>query len=49
MLNNNFIDGKDFIRHYQRNGWMDLSELQTICFLHIEFEGTNTLVMGDLG
>ena len=46
-LNNNFIERKDFIRHYQRNGWMDLSKLWVIYSLHIK--GTNTLVMGSLG
>ena len=44
---NNFSDRKHFIRHYQRNGWMDFSELRTIDSLHNE--GTNTLVMGGLG
>ena len=39
--NTNFIERKDFIRHYQRNGWMDLSELQAIYSIHIE--GTDTL------
>ena len=27
MLKNNFTERKHFIRHYQRNGWMDFSEL----------------------
>ena len=47
MLKNNFIDRKNFIRQYQRNGWMDLSELRDIDSLHIE--GTDTLVKGGLG
>ena len=46
-LKNNFTDRKHFIRRYQRNGWMDFSELQAIDSLHNE--GTNTLVMGGLG
>ena len=46
MLKNNFTDRKHFIRCYQRNGWMDFSELQTIDSLYNE--GTNTLVMGSL-
>ena len=46
-LKNNFIDRKNFIRQYQRNGWMDLSELREIDSLHIE--GTDTLVKGGLG
>ena len=52
-LNNNFIDriidyrGRiDRLRRYQRNGWMNLSELQDIDSLHIE--GTNTIVKGGL-
>ena len=28
--NNHFSERKDFIRRYQRNGWMDLSELRAI-------------------
>ena len=44
---NNFTDRKHFIRRYQRNGWMDVSELRDIDSLHNE--GTNTLVMGGLG
>ena len=44
---NNFTDRKHFIRRYQRNGWMDFSEVQAIDSLHNE--GTNTLVMGGLG
>ena len=44
--NNNFIERKEFTRHYQRNSWMDLSELQSIYSLHIE--GTNIFVMGGL-
>ena len=36
MLNNNFIDRKDFIRCYQGNGWMDLGEFWTIDSLHNE-------------
>ena len=44
MLKNNFTDKKHFIRRYQRNGWMDFSELQAIDSLYNE--GTNTLVMG---
>ena len=47
VLKNNFTERKHFIRHYQRNGWMDFSELQAIDSLHNE--GTNTLVMGGLG
>ena len=47
MLKNNFTERKHFIRHYQRNDWMDFSELQAIDSLHNE--GTNTLVMGGLG
>ena len=43
-LKNNFTDRKHFIRGYQRNGWMDFSELWAIDSLHNE--GTNTLVMG---
>ena len=46
VLKNNFTDRKHFIRRYQRNGWMDFSELQAIDSLHNE--GTNTLVMGGL-
>ena len=46
-LKNNFTDRKHFIRRYQRNGWMDFSELWAIDPLHNE--GTNTLVMGGLG
>ena len=38
---------KKTIRQYQRNGWMDLSELRDIDSLHIE--GTDTLVKGSLG
>ena len=44
---NNFIDRKNFIRRYQRNGYMDLSELWDIDSLHNK--GTNTLVKGGLG
>ena len=33
---NNFIESKDFIRHYQEDNWMDLSELQATYSLHIE-------------
>ena len=47
MLKNNFTERKHSIRHYQRNGWMDFSELRAIDSLHNE--GTNTLVMGSLG
>ena len=46
-LKNNFTDRKHFLRRYQRNSWMDFSELWTIDSLHNE--GTNTLVMGGLG
>ena len=46
-LKNNFIDRKNFIRQYQRNGYVDLSELRDIDSLHNE--GTNTLVKGGLG
>ena len=42
-LKNNFSDRKDFIRLYQRNGYMDFSELQDIDCLH------NVLVKGGLG
>ena len=45
-LKNNFTDRKHFIRHYQRNGWMDFIELRDIDSLHNE--GTNTLVTGGL-
>ena len=45
-LKNNF-DRKNFIRQYQRNSWVDLSELWDINSLHIE--GTDTLVKGGLG
>ena len=44
ILKNNFTERKHFIRRYQRNGWMDFSELWAIDFLHNE--GPNTLVMG---
>ena len=44
---NNFIEGTSFIICYQRNGWMDLSELQAMYSLHNE--DINTLVMGGLG
>ena len=47
VLKNNFTERKHFIRCYQRNGWMDFSELRAIDSLHNE--GTNTLVMGGLG
>ena len=47
VLKNNFTDRKHFIRRYQRNGWMDFSELQAIDSLHNE--GIGTLVMGGLG
>ena len=47
MCKNNFVERKDLIRHYQEDRWMDLSELQSMYSLHIE--GTNALVMGDLG
>ena len=40
VLNNNFIERKDFIRCYQRNGWMDLNTLWAINFLHND--GTNS-------
>ena len=46
-LRNNFTERKHFIRRYQRNGWMDFSELRAIDSLHNE--GTNTLVMSGLG
>ena len=46
-LKNNFTERKHSIRCYQRNGWMDFSELRAIDSLHNE--GTNTLVMGGLG
>ena len=46
-LKNGFTGRKYFIRHYQRNGWMDFSELRGIDSLHNE--GTNTLLMGGLG
>ena len=32
----NFTERKHFIRRYQRNGWMDFSELQAIDSLHNE-------------
>ena len=41
MLKNNFTDRKHFIRHYQRNGLMDFSELQAIDSLYNE--GNNNL------
>ena len=44
---NNFTERKHSIRRYQRNGWMDFSELRAIDSLRNE--GTNTLVMGGLG
>ena len=44
---NNFIEKKKFIKHYQRNGRIYLSELQAIDSLHNK--GTNTLVTGGLG
>ena len=47
MLKNNFTERKHFIRCYQRNGWMNFSELWAIDSLHNE--GTNTLVMGGKG
>ena len=47
VLKNNFTDKKHFIRRYQRNGWMNFSELRVIDSLYNE--GTNTLVMGGLG
>ena len=47
VLKNNFSERKHFIRRYQRNGWMDFSELRVIDSL--DNEGTNTLVMGGLG
>ena len=46
-LKNNFTERNHFIRYYQRNGWMDFSELRAIDSLHNE--GTNTLIMGGLG
>ena len=46
-LKNNFTERKHSIRHYQRNCWMDFSELWATDSLHNE--GTNTLVMGGLG
>ena len=46
-LKNNFTERKHFIRHYQRNSWMDFTELQAIDSLHNE--GTNALVTGGLG
>ena len=46
MRKTNFIDRKNFIRQYQRNDDMDLSELRDIDSLHNE--GTNTLVKGGL-
>ena len=47
MIKNNFTERKHSIRCYQRNGWMDFSELRAIDSLYNE--GTNTLVMGGLG
>ena len=41
------ISLKHSIRRYQRNSWIDFSELLAIDSLHNE--GTNTLVMGGLG
>ena len=35
-LKNNFTERKNFIKHYQGNGWMDFSELQAIDSLHNE-------------
>ena len=46
-LKNNFTKRKHFMRRYQRNGWMDFSELRATDSLHNE--GTNTLVMDGLG
>ena len=46
-LKNNFTERKHFIKRYQRNGWMDFSELRAIDSLHNE--GTNTLVMDGSG
>ena len=45
-LKNNSTERKHSIRRYQRNGWMDFSELRAIDSLYNE--GTNTLVMGGL-
>ena len=30
MFKNNFIEMSNFIRRYQKNGWLDLSELWAI-------------------
>ena len=46
-VKNNFTERKHSIRRYQRNGWMDFSELRAIDSPHNE--GTITLVMGGLG
>ena len=35
-LKNNFNERRDFIRRYQRNGWIDLSEIRAIDSLHNE-------------
>ena len=48
-LKSNFTERKHFIRHYQRNGWMDFSELRARAIDSLHNEGTNTLVMGSLG
>ena len=45
VCKNKVVERKAFIRRYQRNGCMDLSELQAI----YDSEGTNTLVMDSLG
>ena len=41
-----FTDRKHFIRRYQRNGWIDFSELRAIDSLYNK--GTNTSVLGSL-
>ena len=38
-IKNNFTERKHSIRRYQRNGWMDFSELQAIDSLHNEDGG----------
>ena len=41
------LKGLTFQRSFEKNGWMDLSELRDIDCLHNE--GTNTVVMGESG
>ena len=42
---NNFIERRDFVRGYRRNGWMEFSEPQPIDSIHNE--GTNTVVLAN--